>query len=80
VSPGITVSVHLWRGIGPDTQRDLFVCRLRLGFLTLAIERNDTLVAYRVLRATIDERIKADQAYVKRSRSQDEIDRWEEGR
>jgi hypothetical protein len=55
-------------------QPDLFVCRYRLGFLTLAIERNDTLAAYRLLRAAIEERIAAEVHAVKPSRSQDEIE------
>ena len=73
MKPGITLSLHLWRGIGPDVQRDLFWARYRLGFVTLAIERNDTLVAYRILKAAIEERIAADEANAL-------IDHWEEGR
>lgn len=66
MSPGITISIHFWRGFGPDTQRDLFYWqRLRLGFLTIAIERRDPLAAYRKLRA-------ASSAVVESARRQDE--------
>lgn len=53
MSPGVTLSVHLWRGCGGDTQRDLFLWRWRLGFATVAVERTDVLTAYRKLRGTV---------------------------
>lgn len=54
MSPGITVSLHWWRGWGRDTQRDLFWWHLRLGFLTISLDRTDTLTAYRKLRVSIE--------------------------
>lgn len=67
MSPGITIFLHLWRGIGGDAQRDLFWWRYRLGFVTLAVEHADTLTAYRKLRVTIEERVAADEARVRRN-------------
>jgi len=61
MSPGITLSVHWWRGWGQDQQRDLFWWRYRLGFLTVALERADTLTAYRKLRVAIEARIRRDE-------------------
>lgn len=55
MSPGISVSLHFWRGCGPDIQRDLFVWRYRLGLLTLSVERADVLAAYRKIRAAAQE-------------------------
>ena len=61
MSPGISLSVHLWRGFGFDAQQDLFFWwRFRLGFLTVAVERVDVLEAYRKLRKAIAERIEHD--------------------
>lgn len=55
MSPGITLSLHWWRGIGADRQADLFYWqRVRLGFVTVALERTDTLTAYRKLRIAIE--------------------------
>jgi hypothetical protein len=62
MSPGITVSLHLWRGIGGDVQRELFSWRYRFGFVTVAIERTDILAAYRKLRIVIEERVEADRS------------------
>lgn len=62
MSPGITLSLHWWRGCGPDIQRDLFWWRYRLGFLTVAVERADLLSAYRKLRTAIERAV--DQANV----------------
>lgn len=61
MSPGITLSLHWWRGFGGDIQRDLFWWRYRLGFLTIAVERADVLAAYRKLRAAIVDRIHRDE-------------------
>lgn len=60
MSPGISLSLHWWRGWGQDQQPDLFVWRFRLGFVTLAIERVDLLQAYRKLRKAIADRIEHD--------------------
>jgi hypothetical protein len=60
MSPGITLTAHLWRGIGEDAQRDLFFWRYRLGFVTVAVERQDVLAAYRLLRGVIEQRVEAD--------------------
>lgn len=61
MSPGITLSVHWWRGWGLDQQRDLFWWRYRLGFLTVALECADTLSAYRKLRVAIEARVHQDE-------------------
>lgn len=61
MSPGITFSLHWWRGFGPDIQRDLFWWRYRLGFATVAVERADTLAAYRKLRIAIEQRVRRDE-------------------
>lgn len=55
MSPGITISIHFWRGFGPDTQCDLYYWqRFRLGFVTVSLDRTDTLTAYRKLRVSIE--------------------------
>lgn len=59
MNPGISISIHLWRGIGADTQGDLFVCRYRLGYLTLAVERQDPLRAYRSIRQIAETTLEA---------------------
>lgn len=51
----LDVKFHLWRGIGPDREPDLFVARYRLGFVTVVIERGDLLATVRKLRAAIAE-------------------------
>lgn len=61
MSPGISFTLHWYRGFGGDIQRDLFVWRYRLGFLTLAIERADILAAYRKLRAAVVDRVQQDE-------------------
>ena len=50
MNPGVSISIHFWRGIGADLQRDLFWCRYRLGFVTIAVQRQDPLRAYRGIR------------------------------
>lgn len=64
MSPGLSISLHSWRGIGGDAEPDLFMARIRLGFVTLTIESDDWLPKLRKMRATI----------------QQAIDRTEEGR
>lgn len=65
MSPGITLSLHWYRGFGEDIQRDLFWWRYRLGFVTVALERQDTLRAYWKLWNAIDERIRRDAARIR---------------
>lgn len=60
MSPAITLSVHWWRGIGPEVQANLFFYGYRLGFVTVSIERDSVLAAYRVLRDAMAERIQQD--------------------
>lgn len=67
-SPGISVCVHFWRGIGSDVQQDLFVCRYRFGLFTLSIERADPLRSYRGIRqaaecalASLNRRVRRDE-------------------
>jgi hypothetical protein len=55
VSPGISLSLHCWRGIGPDREPDLFVWRYRFGLLTVSVERVSLLETVRQLRRTIRE-------------------------
>jgi hypothetical protein len=58
MSPGITLSLHWWRGIGGDLmQGDLFMTRVRLGFATLQIESDDWLPRFRKMRAEIQKAI-----------------------
>jgi hypothetical protein len=51
----ISLSVHWWRGIGPDIEPDLFLFRWRLGFLTFSVCRVCLLTRYRELQALVDE-------------------------
>jgi hypothetical protein len=55
MSPAITISVHVWRGIGSETQKDLFYYGLRLGFVTVSVERKSVLAAYKRLRSRVEE-------------------------
>lgn len=57
MSPGITLSVHFWRGWGRDEQKDLFYARRRFGFITLSVDRADVLPAYWKLRRAIEDSI-----------------------
>jgi hypothetical protein len=61
MSPGISLELHWWRGIGPTVQRDLFFYGFRFGFLTLSICRVCVIDSYKILREAIDSRVKADQ-------------------
>jgi hypothetical protein len=60
MSPGINLSLHWWRGIGPDVQLSLFYIGLRLGFVTVSFERDWVLAAYRKLREAAAERVRLD--------------------
>lgn len=60
MSPGIDLSLHFWRGIGPDREPDLFVWRYRFGIATIGIERVSLLEAYRTLRSRIKRAIEAE--------------------
>lgn len=62
MSPAISLSLHWWRGVGPEAQHNLFFYGVRLGFVTVSIERDSLLAAYRKLRATIVERVERDEA------------------
>ncbi len=62
MSPALSLSLHYWRGIGPEAQHNLFFYGLRLGFVTVSIERDSLLAAYRKLRATLVERVERDEA------------------
>lgn len=62
MSPAFNISIHWWRGIGPDAQLSLFYFGLRLGFITVSIERDWVLEAYRKLRSTLEQRAQHDQA------------------
>ena len=53
----IGISLHMWRGVGPDVEPDLFVFRFRLGFITVSVCRASLLEAYRKLRRTIERAI-----------------------
>lgn len=69
MSPGITFSLHWWRGIGPDAQLDLLVCRYRFGFVSATAEGDDPFKGIEKiradlakLRAAIAERIARDES------------------
>lgn len=53
MNPGLSLSLHWWRGIGPDVEPDLFMARIRLGFATLTIESDDWLPRLRQFRAVV---------------------------
>lgn len=53
MNPSLDLSLHWWRGIGPDREPDLFLIRWRLGFLTVGVCRVCLLDSYRKLRATV---------------------------
>lgn len=57
MSPGLTLELHWWRGIGPTVQRDLFWYGYRFGFLTLSICRVCVIESYRKLRETIEQSV-----------------------
>jgi hypothetical protein len=60
LSPAVTLSVHWWRGIGPEVQANLFYFGFRLGFATISVERESVMAAYRVLRDAMAERVAHD--------------------
>lgn len=61
MSPGLSVELHWWRGIGPTVQRDLFFYGFRLGFVTLSICRVCVIDSYAKLREAVESRISADE-------------------
>jgi hypothetical protein len=61
MSPGISLSLHWWRGFGPDAQGDLFWWRYRLGLMTVSVEGRDPWAIYQKLRATVEQRVAADE-------------------
>jgi len=58
MNPSLDLSLHLWRGFGPDREPDLFLIRWRLGFVTVSVCRVCVLGRYRELRRRIDEVIR----------------------
>lgn len=61
MSPAVTLSLHWWRGLGPDVQLNLWYFGFRLGFVTLSVERESVLAAYRKLLDAVQRRVAADQ-------------------
>jgi hypothetical protein len=61
MSPGIALTLHWWRGIGPEVQANLFFYGFRLGFVTISVERESVLEAYRRIRRALAERIAKDE-------------------
>lgn len=61
MSPGVFLSVHWWRGCGLDRQLDLFHFALRLGVVTIGVEREPLLAAYRRLREAVATRVAHDE-------------------
>ena len=57
MNPGITLGLHWWRGFSLSPEPTLFWLEFRLGFVTLSIERNWPLAAYRKLRSTMQEAV-----------------------
>jgi hypothetical protein len=53
----LDLSLHRWRGIGPDREPGLFLIRWRVGFFTFGICRGCLLDRYRKLRRTIDDAV-----------------------
>lgn len=66
MNPGITLSLHWWRGFSLSPEPTLFWLEFRFGFVTLSVERAWPLKAYRTLRAAIVERVAKDEAAFKR--------------
>ncbi|WP_319798302.1 hypothetical protein [Nitrobacter sp.] len=60
MSCGLSIAFHAWRGIGADTQPDIFFWRWRFGVLTLSVDKADLFAAYAKLRAAIVERVTKD--------------------
>ncbi len=71
MSFGVSLTLHTWRGVGPEVQQNLFFYGFRLGFATVSVERDSVLEAYRKLRQAMVERVSRDDEM----RQQDE---WEE--
>lgn len=55
VTRSLDLSLHAWRGIGPDDEPDLFLWRWRLGFVTVTVSRVDVLRAYQELKARAEQ-------------------------
>lgn len=53
----IDLSIHWWKGIGPDREPDLFLIRWRLGFMTIGVCRVCLLSKIHELRAVIREAV-----------------------
>lgn len=53
MSPGLTLELHWWRGIGPTVQRDLFFYGYRFGIFTLSICKECVIDRYSKLRETV---------------------------
>lgn len=51
MSESLDLSIHGWRGVGPDVEPDLFEWRFRLGFLTVTVCRVCVLTAYQDAKA-----------------------------
>jgi hypothetical protein len=62
ISPGLSIAIHYWRGVGPSVEPDLFFWEWRFGFVTLTAQRRQPLLAYRKLRVAIVERVEKDEA------------------
>lgn len=57
MNPGITLSVHWWRGVSLFPEPTLFWLEFRMGFVTLSIEKAWPLAAYRKMRSTVQEAV-----------------------
>lgn len=57
MNPGLTLSLHWWRGCSFTPEPTLFWLEYRLGFVTLSVERAWPLAAYRKLRVTMQEAV-----------------------
>lgn len=54
MNPGLTLSLHWWRGFSLSPEPTLFWLEFRFGFVTLTVERAWPLAAYRKLRAAAE--------------------------
>jgi len=72
VNPGLTLSLHWWRGFSLSPEPTLFWLEFRLGFVTLSIEKAWPLAAYRNFRGSIVERIERDEAAARAKREGEE--------
>lgn len=57
MNPGLTLSLHWWRGFSLSPEPTLFWVEFRLGFVTVSLERTWPLAAYRKLRVTMQEAV-----------------------